>query len=139
MTEQCMHDGRSGPCERPAVAAEHFCRRHLPKKPGPAKRGPVTVEVAAPIAARFESDSILAACYLNDAATDRAVRHAVATTDTVVGFSKRWTVPKGESLCRPLSDKLAGDVRTGDEVTCPTCLRLMASSGWPSKTVASPP
>lgn len=32
MTEQCMHDGKSGPCERPAAPAEHFCRRHLPKK-----------------------------------------------------------------------------------------------------------
>ena len=41
MTEQCMHDGKNGPCERPAVEAEHFCRRHLPKKAGPAKRGPL--------------------------------------------------------------------------------------------------
>lgn len=32
MSEQCMHDGKAGPCERPAVEAEHFCRRHLPKK-----------------------------------------------------------------------------------------------------------
>jgi hypothetical protein len=32
MTEQCMHDGKAGPCERRAVALEHFCRRHLPKK-----------------------------------------------------------------------------------------------------------
>lgn len=31
MTEQCMHDGKASPCERPAVEAEHFCRRHLPK------------------------------------------------------------------------------------------------------------
>ena len=31
MSEQCMHDGKAGPCERPAVEGEHFCRRHLPK------------------------------------------------------------------------------------------------------------
>ena len=32
MTEQCMHDGKAGPCERPAVEGGHFCGRHLPKK-----------------------------------------------------------------------------------------------------------
>ena len=39
MTEQCMHDGKAGPCERPAAPAEHFCRRHLPKRA--AKKTPV--------------------------------------------------------------------------------------------------
>lgn len=36
MSEQCMHDGKNGPCERPAVEGGHFCRRHLPKKKAPA-------------------------------------------------------------------------------------------------------
>lgn len=30
MSEQCMHDGKAGPCERPVVEGGRFCRRHLP-------------------------------------------------------------------------------------------------------------
>ncbi len=76
----------------------------------------------------FSLDAILAAHYATSTSIDKAVRHAVAEVDVIVGKRKRFTVPKGEMVCRPLGHKLAGSTGLSNEVTCLACVRLMATA-----------